>query len=172
LPTVSVTLPFAFDTSGTVGAILRGVTVLLLVVVVPGVLYLLLARRNVAGAGLLAAIGVFVIVFGRIVLGQLEGTKGIVAADAVSVEPASFFGMRLAGPAGRFPIDRFARVLVERIPDSGTIESVPHERVKLVGKQGTPDILIARTTGGEGKTMGKELAALLRLPYEDRLEAY
>jgi hypothetical protein len=167
-----VTLPYAFDTSGTVGVILRGVVALLLGVVVPGIVFVALVRQNVAETGALVFIGIFVIVLGRLVLGQLEGTKGIVSADAVTVEPASLFGMRMAGPSGRFPVNRFERVRVERVPDSGTVQTVAHERVKLIGMEGTPDVLIARTTHGEGKSVERELAAALRLPYENRLEAY
>jgi hypothetical protein len=41
-----------------------------------------------------------------------------------------------------------------------------------VGKDGTPDILIARTALDTGRTLGDEIARVLNLPYEERLAPY
>ena len=46
------------------------------------------------------------------------------------------------------------------------------ERVSLAGKNGTPDILIARTDLDAGRAMGRELAAVLNLPFEETLASY
>jgi hypothetical protein len=48
----------------------------------------------------------------------------------------------------------------------------PHERVCLVGRKGTPDILIARTDRNAGRTVGNELAAAMKLPYEEQVVPY
>ncbi|MGH7471261.1 MAG: hypothetical protein ACRENP_25205 [Longimicrobiales bacterium] len=44
--------------------------------------------------------------------------------------------------------------------------SGPHERVSLIGRDGAPNVLVARTEDGAGMALGHELAAALRLPYQ------
>jgi hypothetical protein len=43
----------------------------------------------------------------------------------------------------------------------------PHELVWLVGKPGTPDIVLALTEDRAGQAVGRELAALLALEVEE-----
>jgi len=47
-----------------------------------------------------------------------------------------------------------------------------HERVCLIGTQGIPDILVARTDRDTGRTLGTELAAAMKLPYEEQILPY
>ena len=114
--------------------------------------------------------------FGRLFLRNLTGSVGTITADAVVVQPGQLLGIRLAGPAGRFPVSQFQAVRVERIPNPIGIpietQIRPHERVCLVGKAGTPDILIARTHLDAGRTVGNELATALKLPYQEQLVPY
>ena len=44
-----------------------------------------------------------------------------------------------------------------------------HERVCLVGSAGTPDILIARTELDAGISLGRELANVLGLSYQEQV---
>ena len=170
-----ITLPYEFDTSGVVKQIMGGVLALLLVVLV-GILYSLLTSHSIAAAIQLLLVTAVATYFGRIFLRNLTASVGTITADAVVVQPSELFGIRLAGPAGRFPISQFQAVRVERIPNPigipvGT-QIRPHERVCLVGKTGTPDILIARTHLDAGRTVGSELATALKLPYSEQVLPY
>jgi hypothetical protein len=169
---VAVTLPFEFDTRGVVEVILRGVLGLLLVVVVPGLLYAFFVSQSVATAAALLVIAAMVMYFGRLFLRTLHGSTGTITADAVVVRPDRLYGIRLAGPAGTFPIQRFKAVRVERSSAPMGNETQWHERVSLVGKEDTPDILVARTTLDAGRIMGAELAAALHLPLEEQRVPY
>jgi hypothetical protein len=168
---MAITLPYEFDTSGVVKLILRGVLGLLLVVLL-GILYSLLVSHSSAAAIQLLLIAALVAYFGRLFLRHLTGVLGTITADTVVVQPGELIGIRLAGPAGKFPISRFQAVRVERIPNPVGIpietQIQPHERVCLIGKNGTPDILIARTHRDAGRTLGNELAAALKLPYQEQ----
>ena len=172
---MAITLPYQFDTSPVVKLILRGVLSLLLVVLL-GMLYSLLLSHSIAGAIQLLVVAAMVTYFGSLFLRNLTGSLGTITADAVVVEPGQLYGIRLAGPAGRFPISQFQAVRVERIPNPIGIpietQIRPHERVCLVGKMGTPDILIARTHLDAGRTVGNELATALKLPYQEQLVPY
>lgn len=88
------------------------------------------------------------------------------------MEPASLYGMRLAGPVGPFPLQQFVAVRVERVPPPAWVQGGPHERVSVVGRDGTPDILIARTPGKAGRALGQELALALGLPYQEESAPY
>jgi hypothetical protein len=172
---MAITLPYQFDTSGVVKLILRGVLGLLLVVLL-GILYSLLVSHSSAAAIQLLLIAALITYFGSLFQKNLTGVLGTITADAVVVQPGQLIGIRLAGPAGRFPISRFQAVLVERIPNPIGIpietQIQPHERVCLVGKDGTPDILIARTHRDAGRTLGNELAAALKLPFQEQILPY
>jgi hypothetical protein len=165
------TLPFHFDTAGVVILIVRGI-VALLCVLAAGVLYSLFVSRSVASTAGLVVIGAGVLWLCRVVLGHLEGTRGIVTRDAVVVQPGGVFGMRTAGPAGTFPIGQFKEVRVDRVLPSDDMQSRGHERVLLVGKEGTPEIMVARTDLDAGRTLGRDLAAALNLRFEERLAPY
>jgi hypothetical protein len=159
---VAVALPYEFDT-----VVVRGVLGVLLVVVVPGVLYSLLVSRNNAAVVALLIVAALTVYFGRLFLANLPGTKGTITASAVTVRSGRVYGIRLAGPEGTLPIRQFKAVRVESAPPPVRVLGRDHERVSLVGKDVTPTILIAETASGAGRTLGRELAASLKLPVEE-----
>jgi len=163
---VSVTLPYHFDTSSPGTFLIAGAAGLLGVVVV-GLLYTALVSHQAAAALALAIVGALTIYFGRLFLINFPASRGRITADAVTVEAARVFGLRLAGPEGTFPIGHFKGVLVAHLPPPVGAYGVQHERVSLIGRDGTPEILVARTRLGEGRAFGRELGALLRLPVEE-----
>ena len=168
---MAIALPYEFDTSGVVKVILRGVLGLLFVVLA-GILYSLLISHSIAAAIQLLLVAALAAYFGSLFLRNLTGSLGTITADAVVVQPGRFYGIRLAGPAGRFPISRFQAVRVERITNPTGMQIGPHERVCLLGKTGTPEILIARTDRDAGRTLGTDLAAALKLPYQEQVAPY
>ena len=168
---MAVTLPYEFDTSRVVKLIMRGVLGLLLVVLL-GVLYSLLVSHSTAAIIQLMLIAAIATYFGRLFLRNLTGSLGTITADAVVVQPGRLYGIRLAGPEGKFLVSQFQAVRVERVPNPIGIQILPYERVCLVGKKDTPDILIARTDRGAGRTLGNELASALKLPYEEQVLPY
>ena len=168
---MAIALPYEFDTSGVVKVILRGVLGLLFVVLA-GILYSLLISHSIAAAIQLLLVAALAAYFGSLFLRNLTGSLGTITADAVVVQPGRFYGIRLAGPAGRFPISRFQAVRVERITNPTGVQIGPHERVCLVGKMGTPEILIARTDRDAGRAMGYELATALKIPYQEQVAPY
>jgi hypothetical protein len=170
---VTVALPYEFDTSGVVKLILRGMLGLLAILVL-GILYsLVVSRDSVAALGLLVSAAI-VAYFGRLFLRNLIGSMGTITADAVIVRSPLLVGIPLAGPVGRFSLSRFQAVRVDRIthPVGVGVQIGPHERVYLAGRTDTPDILIARTDHDAGRTIGNELAAALRLPYQEQVVPY
>jgi hypothetical protein len=72
-------------------------------------------------------------------------------------------------PAGQFALSQFAAVRAEEAfgPVGTGYAPRAHARIYLVGKPGIPDILIARIPT-EGTMVGREIAALLSLPFEDK----
>jgi hypothetical protein len=172
---MAITLPYQFDTSGVVKQIMGGVLGLLLLVLV-GVFYSLLVSHSTAATIQLLLIAAIAAYFGRLFLRNLPGSLGTITVDHVVVQPGELLGIRLASPSGRFSISQFQSVRVERIPNPIghpiNIQIQPHERVYLTGKQGTPDILVARTDRNAGRTAGNELATALKLPYQEQLAPY
>jgi hypothetical protein len=168
---MAITLPYEFDTSGVVKQIMGGVLGLLLIVLV-GVFYSLLVSHSTVATIQLLLIAAIATYFGRLFLRNLTGSVGTITSDAVVVQPGELLGIRLTGPAGKFPISQFQAVRVERIPNPIGIpietQIRPHERVCLVGKTGTPDVLVARTHLDAGRTVGNELATALKLPYQEQ----
>jgi hypothetical protein len=170
-PQLIASLPFRFDTAGVVTSIVRGIGALH-GVLVDGVLYLAFVRRNIASAGGLFLVCGGVLLLARVVLGNLEGTRGVITRDAVVLQRGSVFGIRAARPAGTFPLGRFEQVRVERVLPSADASGHGHERVLLVGKEGTPEILLARSDLDAGRVLGRDLAAALQLPFDERLAPY
>jgi hypothetical protein len=168
---MAIMLPYDFDTSRVVKQIMGGVLGLLLVILV-GVFYSLLVSHSTVATIQLLLIAAIATYFGRLFLRNLTGSVGTITADAVVVQPGELAGIRLTGPAGRFPISQFQAVRVERVPNPIGIpietQIRPHERVFLVGGDSTPDILIARTHLDAGRIVGNELATALKLPYQEK----
>ena len=171
-PSGRITLPYTFDTSPVVRLVLRGVLALLLLVIVPGLVYSLLISQRVVVAVQLLIIGLIAGYFGWIFLRNLSATRGSVGRDEVVLEPVLLYGLRLQGPVGRFPLRNFTAVRVERIPPPMFAQGSNHERVTLLGREGTPDILVARTSRGAGYALGRELANAVGLPYKEEDAPY
>ena len=169
---MAVTLPYRFDTSPVVKVILRGAVGLLLLVVVPGILYSLIFSQNLVAITQLILVGAIGIYFARLILKNLEGSQGTISADTVVVSPANLYGISLAGLSGRFPINAFKGVRVQLISAPIDAQGRRHERVCLLGKNGTPDILVARTELGAGRSLGRDLSTALNLPYEEEAAPY
>jgi hypothetical protein len=167
-----MTLPYQFDSSGVVSTILRGVLALLVLVVVPGIVYSLFVSHSTAAAVQLLLIAAVIAWFGKLFLGNLTGSRGTITGDAVVVERVRLYGIRLAGPEGRFTVGQFEAVRVEQSSGPMGVEGRPHARVCLAGKDGIPDILIARTTPEAGRTLGGELAAALGMPCREEQVPY
>jgi hypothetical protein len=159
-------VPFEFDTSETPTLIVRGAGAVLLVAIA-GVLYSVLVSGSLAGSAAMLIVAALTIYFGRLFVANLEGAAGRIAADEVTVKRVRVFGLPLAGQDGRFRIERFKTVRVERVPPPAAVQGGPHERVRLIGIDGTPDILIARTQRGAGVTLARELAADLKVAFEE-----
>ncbi|HZN98179.1 MAG TPA: hypothetical protein VFB61_10655 [Gemmatimonadales bacterium] len=168
---MAVSLPYRFDTSPVIKLILRGVLGLLLVVIA-GMLYSLLVTHDQVAAVQLLLVTVIILYFGRLFLGNLETSRGTIDRDQVLVDPIRLYGVRLHGPAGRFPLGRFQAVRVERMLPPEFAQGRSHERVVLLGTEGTPDILIARTSDDTGRVLGRELATVLGLKYEEERRPY
>jgi hypothetical protein len=166
---MTLSLPHEFESTGVVKLILRGVAGLLLAVVLPGILYSMLISGSKAAAAQLLLIGSLAALFGWVVAQNLRGSEGTITAQAIELRPARLLGMRLPGPEGRFPIDRFTAVRVERVfgPINTTQAPRWHERVSVMGSPGTPDVLIARTDSGAGVVLARELASALGLSYQE-----
>ena len=170
---MAITLPYEFDTSDTVKLIMRGALGLLAILLIGMFYSLFISRDTTAVLGLLLT-AALVAYFSRIFLRHLVGSQGTITAQDVVVQPGQVWGLRLAGPAGRFPISQFQGVRVERITNPISIETQigPHERVYLAGRSGAPDILIARTSCDAGRTLANELALALKLPYLEQIAPY
>ena len=167
---MTIDLPYNFDTSATVKVILRGAAGLIVLVTV-GILYSLFVSHSIGAAAQLLLSGAVAAYFTRIFVRNLTASMGTITANAVVVQPSRLYGIRLAGPEGRFRIDEFKAIRVERIIGS-TASIRSHERVSLIGKDGTPDILVARTALESGFALGRELAVILGLPYQEELAPY
>jgi hypothetical protein len=168
---MAVTLPYAFDTSSMSKVILKGTCVLVGIVVIPGLIkFLIIAPNPVAALGI-AGIGGFLSYFGYVVVKRLRGATGVITREEILIKPNRFLGMASKEPEGRFALGQFHGLLVERIAFAANSYS-PHERVLLLGKENTPDIVIARTRKEAGVTLGRELGTLLNLPIEERIASY
>ncbi|HVD61151.1 MAG TPA: hypothetical protein VNC11_09810 [Gemmatimonadaceae bacterium] len=172
-----ITLPYEFDTARITRMIVTGMIAFDLVVVIPGIAYSLLVTHDTAAVVLLFIIGCMTAFFGFIIANYLKGSSGTITARDVVLSPARVFGLKIPGPTGHFPIDRFRAVRVETSPGRSDPDAPtgPYDRIYLAGKDGTPDILIARTDRHDpiyGMAAGEELARLLDLPCEPKPVAY
>jgi hypothetical protein len=173
---MTVALPYHFDTSRVWRMILTG-ALALEAVILAGVLYGFLVRGDGARVLPLALCGALLAYFIRIFVRYQSGSIGTITADRVVVQPNALYGIRLPGPQGTYPTHGFSSVRVELMSGSpgygdSLVHGGPHERIWLVGKDGTPDILIARTQREAGKALAKEFGAALALPVEEKREPY
>jgi hypothetical protein len=164
-----VTLPYRFDTSSVWRTILKGAFGLNALLAL-GILVTLVFGEWTTVLGLALA-ELVVLHFTRVFVKAQEGSVGTLWVERVVIEPNILFGIALPGPQGSYTLDRFSAVRVEfrsgaTLPEVQT--SGPHELVWLVGKPGTPSVVLARTDDRAGRTVARELGALLNLPVEER----
>jgi hypothetical protein len=171
LDSIFVVLPYHFDTSSVVKQILRGAGLLLLVIGVC-IIYSLFISRDHAAAIQLLICGLIAGYFARLFLRNLTATRGTITRDGVELEVLELYGFRLHGPTGRFPLHAFSSVRVERVSPPTFAQGGPHERVTLAGKDGAPDVLVARTPYDAGPALGQSLATALALPYNEVAAPY
>jgi len=167
--TAAIALPYRFDTRSVWHTILKGalgLNVLLLL----SLLVALVARPWSVTLGLLVT-ELAVLWFTRIFIIHQEGSAGTLTTDRIEIEPNTVFGIALPGPGGTYTLDRFSAVRVEfrsaPIIVDAPSSAGPHEIVWLVGRAGTPDVALVRTSDREGREVGQHLGAMLRLPVEE-----
>lgn len=165
-----VDVPFRFDTSY-IGRLVFKAAVWLDGLLLVGLLGKLLVGDLPTALGI-AFLWVFVGGFGLVVFRKAGGVVGTLTLSEITVEPARLYGFTADGPRGRFPTTHFGSVCVEwrpRVPTPGVQMSAGvNERIILVGRDGTPEIEVARLTDESGRTFARELGGLLSLPVEER----
>lgn len=166
-----VTVPYRFDTTRTLRNVLRAMVGLHVVVILPSMLYATFVQHNLLGAiGLLLISGIALYLGKRIL--KMRAFVGVINKNSVVLQEAKQFGVALTGPAGTYPIENFSSVLVEFVSGVGYGESPdgpPFTRVSLIGKTGTPAIVVECSPFPEGKNFGAALATTLDLPYQEKL---
>ena len=166
--TIPISLPYRFDSTAVVRYILKGILLLMVGVIAPGILYSLVISRTLAVAIQLLIVGVLLFLFGIFVCRNLTGATGVIALDSVVLEPVRLYGIRLLGPVGRVPIGEFISVRFECVWGPLGRSDLPHwhGRLYLVRRTPEPPILIVRTELNEGLRIGEDLARLLGLSFE------
>jgi hypothetical protein len=167
-PDAPITLPYRFETSGVWHTILKGAFGLNAVLVF-SILFTVLVSRELPKALGLVLMELVVLYFTRAFMRFQEGSVGTLSPDRVVIEPNMLLGVRLPGPNGTYTLDRFSAVRVEfrSGPIGPGVQGGPNELVWLVGKPGTPNIVLARTDDRAGRGIGQQFGALLRLPVEE-----
>ena len=165
----TIALPYRFDTTSVWHTILKGAFAL------NGVLLFGIALKLFTGdwPAALALVLAEAIVFGftRVFVRFQSGSLGTLYRDRVEVESNTILGIQLPGPSGVYARERFQGVRVEFM--MGTVNADvqsagPHELVWLVGRNGTPDVLLARLEERAGRAAGAEFGMLLDLPVEEK----
>jgi hypothetical protein len=166
---VTIALPYRFDTANVWHMILKG-AIALNTVVLMGLAFKLFTRDWVGALGL-AVLEAFVFGFTRLFVRFQSGSLGTLYRDRVEVEPNALLGIPLPGPSGVYARERFSAVRVQFMMGPVAVDAQsggPHELVWLVGRDGTPDVLLARTRESAGRTLGAELGAVLDLPIVEK----
>jgi hypothetical protein len=166
-----VTVPYKFDTTRTLRNVVRAMVGLHVVVILPGMLYAMFGQHNLWGAiGLLLISGI-ALYLGKQIL-KMRAFVGIINKNAIVLQEAKQFGVALTGPAETYPIEHFSSVLVEIVSGVGYGEppdGPTFTRISLIGKSGTPAIVVECRPFPEGKDFGAALATTLGLPYQEKL---
>ena len=161
-------LPYRFDTSNVWHWILRYMFGLNAVLVV-GLLFTVLVSHEWPKAIGIVVVELVLLYFTRIFVQFQDGSVGTLFRDHVEIEPNVLLGVPLPGPKGTYALDRFSAVRVQfwSGPIGVNVQGGPHEDIKLIGRSGTPDIVLARTEDRTGGAVGREFGALLQLPVEE-----
>jgi hypothetical protein len=165
---MTVALPYRFDTANVWHTILKGVIGVNALMVVAALGAAASGNwRSVLGGVL---VEIVVLGFSRIFFRYQQGSTGTLFADHVEVNANELLGFQLPGPKGTYALDRFSAIRVKFFPGPVSTEpnaGGPHEDVWLVGRPGTPDVLLATTQERSGHEVGKQFGALLSLPVEE-----
>jgi hypothetical protein len=165
--TTPSTLPYRFDTSSVWHTIIKGAAGLNALLIV-SFIFAIFNRSWPAAVGL--AVSEFIVFhITRLVWRLQEGSVGTLWNDRVEIEPNVLLGLPLPGPRGSYSLDRFSGIRVEfrSGPTTPGVQGGPNEVVWLMGKADTPQIALARTDNGAGRAVGRQFAALLKLPVEE-----
>jgi hypothetical protein len=173
---VPITLPYEFDTTRE-GTLVVKIMLGLGFIVAVGIVYSLAFSRSWAAVLQLSLTGAVLLFFIHRFVNNLTGSIGAITANEIVVKRRNVYGLKFSGPAGVFSLHQFSAIRVEESSGSPSpeVQSGPHERIYLVGKNGTPDILIARTSRANGEygiDTGEELGRLLNLPCERKRVPY
>jgi len=164
---VEIQLPYRFDTSTVWHTILKG-AVGFNALLIACIALAAMTRPWPVTAGL-ALVEIVVFGFTQVFFRFQEGSIGTLEQDRITVEPNVLLGVTLPGPSGSYALDRFSAIRVEFRygPVEPGVQGGPNEVIWLVGKPPTPNVAVAHTDHGEGPTLGRQLAALLKLPVEE-----
>lgn len=161
------TLPLRFDTTVVWRRILLGVFALQAGVILPGLAYAILGRHDGVAALGLGLVGALLLYFTVRAYPLMESGVGVISADGVVTRRGRVLGLRLPGAEGQFALSKFRTIRVEEASEPMLpAQGGPSECVYLVGREGTPDLLIARTQDRRGGEWGEALGRLLGLPCE------
>jgi len=165
---VPITLPYRFDTSDVWRTILKGAFGLNALLAFCLAFTVLVSRQWTTALGL-ALMELLVLFFTRVFIKFQDGSVGTLSSDRIVIEPNVLLGISLPGPNGTYSLDRFSAVRVEfrSGPMRPDVQGRPNELIWLVGKPGTPDVVLARTEDGAGRALGREFGTLLALPVEE-----
>src|SRR4051794_41874636 len=103
-----------------------------------GILYSLFISGDRAASLQLLISGLIAGYFTRLMLRNLVATRGTIARDGVELEAVALYWFCLHGPPGRFPLQGFSGVPVERGFPPGFAQGGPPARGAPMGKTGTP----------------------------------
>jgi hypothetical protein len=149
-------------------------TLLLDVVLAAGIVYSVFVSHQYVVVVQLLIIIAITAAFASAVAGRIEGSVGTLTQDEVIVERGkAILGSYFPGPEGRYPIRDFVavRLVQSSGPVDASVNGSPHARIYLIGKEPTPDILIARVPG-VGIHTAQEFAEALGLRLEDTRAPY
>jgi hypothetical protein len=161
-------LPWTFDTTSVWHTILKGAFAVNAILLVAILVKALMQRwLEAAGVGVFeAVVAGFTVIFLR----HQEGSRGTLFPDRLEIEPNAVLGVPLPGPRGVYPLTQFRGVQVEFRPGAVSTSpnaAGPHELVWLLGAQGVPNVVLARTQNREGGGVGRQLGTLLGIPVEE-----
>jgi hypothetical protein len=155
-----VTLPLHFDTAAVWRTIVRGA--LVGVAVIAGAALVAAIDGKLAAAAQLSLTLLVCAFVARRVKGVPMGAIGTITATAVTTEPATAFGIRLAVPVGRFPLARFRSILVEERTVLTSTSGDPRVgRVYLVGDGDLPRIHVFVGKVDDARRFASDLCGLL-----------
>ena len=166
---MSITLPYRFDTTSVWHTVLKGAFALNAVLLVGIAFKLLMGDWPAALALLVAEATAFL--FTRLFVRFQSGSLGTLYRDRIEVDRNTLLGIQLPGPSGVYARERFSAVRVEFVMGAvevGAQSAGPHELVWLVGRDGTPDVLLARVAERAGRAAGAAFGAVLELPVEEK----